>query len=236
MSTSVGVLRTLHQLHCELAERQDRLQRGPQRIKAAQSNVANLEKAYSEQHEKTTAARVAADQKQLQLKTGETKILELRNKLNSCNTNREYQALLQQIAADEMANSVLEDEILEALEKIEQLQVSVGQAQERVDQGKAELAKAEQQVAASAESLKADIQRLKQELAASEKQLPADLRPDYDRMVKARGADGMAPVENDCCSGCYQQITPNLLSKLMMAQVVSCTSCARLLYLPEENP
>ncbi|MDH3717786.1 MAG: phospholipase [Planctomycetota bacterium] len=235
MSVSAGVLRTLHQLHCQLAEQEDRLQRGPQQIKAAQANVARLEQALAEIREKTTAARIAADQKQLQLKTGETKILDLRTKLNTCSTNREYQALLEQIAADEMANSVLEDEILEALEKIEQLQVNVGETEQGVDKSKAELAKVQQQVSSTTDSIKADIERLKQELATAEKQLPEDFRPEYDRTMKVRGADGMAPVENDCCTGCYQQITPNILSKLMMSHVVCCTTCARLLYLPEEG-
>ncbi len=235
MSVSAGVLRTLHRLHCQLAEQQERLQRGPLQIKAAQANVARLQEAFTATREKATAARVAADQKQLQLKTGETKILDLRTKLNTCNTNREYQALLEQIAADEMANSVLEDEILEALDKIEQLQVSVSEAEQGVEKSKAELTKVEQQINSTADSLKSDIERIRQELANAEQQLPSDFRPEYDRMVKAKGAESMAEVENDCCSGCHQQITPNLLNKLLMSQVVCCTSCARLLYLPEAD-
>ena len=59
---------------------------------------------------------MAVDKKQLQLKTGEDKVKDLRYKLNASTSNREYQALLEQIAADEMANSVLADEILEGLD------------------------------------------------------------------------------------------------------------------------
>ena len=66
--------------------------------------------------------RVAADQKQLQLKAGEEKIKDLKRKLNAAASNREYQILKEQIAADDMAKSVLEDEIIEALEKIDQFQ------------------------------------------------------------------------------------------------------------------
>ena len=53
------------------------------------------------------------------LRSGEGKILELETKLNQSSTNREYQALKDQIAADNMANSVLADEILEAMERVD---------------------------------------------------------------------------------------------------------------------
>ncbi len=71
---------------------------------------------------------MAADQKQLQLKSSEDKVKDLRRKLNAAASNREYQALLEQIAADEMANSVLADEILEALEKIDAFQKNLAEA------------------------------------------------------------------------------------------------------------
>jgi predicted nucleic acid-binding Zn-ribbon protein len=70
-------------------------------------------------------AKMAADQKQLQLKSSETKIRDLTAKLNACKTNREYQTLGDQIAADTMAAKVLEDEILEALERIDTLKPAV---------------------------------------------------------------------------------------------------------------
>src|SRR5207244_12436572 len=54
---------------------------------------------------------------------------------------RSYQTMLEQITADEMANSVLEDEILEALDKIERAQQAVAVAEANVAKGQAELNK-----------------------------------------------------------------------------------------------
>ncbi|MEK6250291.1 MAG: hypothetical protein N2C12_19055, partial [Planctomycetales bacterium] len=124
MNSAADTMRLLHRVHRQLADLHDRLNHGPRLIKAHQSKVANLQLEFTTAKENTNAARMSADQKQLQLKSGETKIEDLRNKLNICSTNREYQALVEQIAADEMANSVLEDEILEVLERIETLQIA----------------------------------------------------------------------------------------------------------------
>ena len=62
-----------------------------------------------------------ADDKQLQLKSREDRIEDLRTKLNGANSNKEFQAFKEQIAADEQANLVMQDEVFEALEKIDDL-------------------------------------------------------------------------------------------------------------------
>lgn len=235
MTSTADILRLLHRIHRQLADLRGRLDRGPRVIKAHKANVAALETEQAEAKQAATSARMAADQKQLQLITGETKIADLRTKLNTCSTNREYQALLEQIAADEMANSVLEDEILEALEKIETLQMAIVDAERKVTGGKEEMVKSEQAVCAEADTLKAEVARLETELTEAEKELPEDIQSDYHRIVKTRGEESMAAVEGDICVGCYQQITPNMVNILLMGQIVICKSCGRLLYVAEES-
>ncbi|MGC4006942.1 MAG: hypothetical protein QM811_28970 [Pirellulales bacterium] len=68
------------------------------------------------------------------MKSGELKIEDYRNKLNAAQSNREYQALKDQIAASEMAASVLQDEILEIMEKIDQHKAGVAEAEQGVAQ------------------------------------------------------------------------------------------------------
>ena len=91
------------------------------------SSIARTQLAKTKAEAK--AIRMAADQKQLQLKSNEDKVKDLRRKLNAATSNREYQILLEQIAADEMANSVLADEILEALEKVDGFQTNIAEAE-----------------------------------------------------------------------------------------------------------
>ncbi len=197
--------------------------------------MAHVEEQLTKSQADIKAARVAADQKQLQLKSAEGKIAELKIKLNQANTNREYQALKDQIAADEMATSVLEDEILEALEKIDVLKGMVPEAEKLVAKAKDDLSKLQQHVRAEEESLRADIKRLEGELRQTETSLPDDFREVYQRVVKAKGPDAMAAIEGGSCGGCYQQLTINVVNEINMGRVVLCKSCGRVLYLPEDN-
>ena len=106
MNETGEALRQLHRIHRQLTDLRERLARGPKQIRAGESNVTCLEEDLSKTKEDIKAARIAADQKQLQLKVAEDRIEDLKGKLNACVSNREYQALREQIAADEMATSV----------------------------------------------------------------------------------------------------------------------------------
>jgi predicted nucleic acid-binding Zn-ribbon protein len=235
MTVAAGVLRDLHRIHTQLGDLRERLDRGPKQIKVREINVARADAELTQAKADVKAAKIAADQKQLLLKSGESKILDLKTKLNSANNNREYQALKDQIAADEMANSVFTDEILESLEKIEELQKVIVDAEQKLAKAKEEMAKVQQQVRDQEGHVMADVQRLEVELKEAEKVLPPDFRDAYQRMVKSKGSGAMAAVEGENCGGCFQNITANMMSSLLMNRVVFCQSCGRLLYLPEDR-
>lgn len=235
MSATAGVLRELHRIHRQLNDLRERLDRGPKQIKARQATVAKLEGELAQAKTDSKAARIGADQKQLLLKSGESKIRELKVKLNAASSNREYQALKDQIAADEMANSVLADEILEALEKIDGFGPLVQEAEQNLAKGREELSKGEQQVREQHDLLIGDVNRLEDELKKVEVALPDDIREVYQRVVKSKGSDAMAQVDGETCGGCYHHVTANIISSLLMGKVVCCQSCGRMLYLPEDR-
>jgi hypothetical protein len=231
MSLTGEALAELHRIHRQLADLRNRRERGPKQVKAHEANVAQLEQQRQQAMADSRAAQMAADQKQLQLRSNEDKVHVLQAKLSACSTNREYQALTEQIAADKMAASVLEDEILEALGKIDEMKSAIATATEHLAKGKEELEKTKKSVAAGRESIEADITRLQALLVTAEAALPADFRGEYDRIVRVKHDDAMAEVEGNICGGCYRQITPNMVNYLTMSHIIYCKSCGRLLYL-----
>jgi predicted nucleic acid-binding Zn-ribbon protein len=234
MSVSAAALRELHRIHQQLADLRDRMERGPKQIRAREANVAQLEAQLSTARDRAKQTHMAVDRKQLDLKSGEQKIVDLRVKLNTANSNREYQALIEQIAAAEMAGSVLSDEILEGLEKIDQLGVLTKEAEQSLAAGRQELEKMRRSIEESTTSIRDNITRLEAELAAAERGLPADFKADYQRIVRSKGADSLANAEDGVCAGCGQQITLNMQNELKLSRLVFCKSCGRLLYLAGE--
>lgn len=233
--TASETLRTLHRIHRQLEDLRGRIAAGPRQIAAQTKQLEAAEAGRTSVQEQIKQAKLAADQKQLQLRSAEAKILDLNGKLNACKTNREYQLLTDQIAADTMATKVLEDEILESLEKVDTVQAMLPTAEQAVTAAKKLLDETKARVAAEAAELDAEVARVQAELATTEQELSGDARSLYDRSVKHKGADAMAPLEGESCGGCFQQITGKMASDLLLGQVVMCRSCGRLLYSPESR-
>ncbi len=235
MAVNAEALRELHRIHRQFADLRDRFERGPKQVAARETNLTRMADELGKLQAESKAARVRSDQKQLLLKSGEEKIGSLKSKLNTASSNREYQAFKDQIAADEMANSVLADEILESLEKIDEFQRMIVEAQKKITAAKEELAKVQETVRQESAGLEGEMKRLDALLKEAEAQLPEDFQEAYYRVVKSKGADAMAEVQNGFCGGCYQQLTPNNIAELSMARAIFCKNCGRVIYLPEDR-
>jgi predicted nucleic acid-binding Zn-ribbon protein len=230
MKLTAELLETLHRIHRQLGDLRERLERGPRQLRAREASVAKLQAELASAQDTVKQTRMSADRKQLDLKSSEAKIADWRVKLNSCNSNKEYQTMTEQIAAAEMAGSVLSDEILEALEKVDQLELEVVEARKRHEAGQTDLAKFRDAVAEELRLVQGDVARLEAELAQEEKNIPADFRDSYQRVIRGKGADGLARVEDGVCGGCGQQITLNMQNELLLSKQIFCKACGRLLY------
>jgi len=235
MSVTASALREIHRIHRQLTDLRSRLDRGPRQVRAAEAHLEGLQARTSTAKQALKQTRMAADDKQLQLRQREDRIKDLQGKLNSCSSNREYQALKEQIAADEQANSVLSDEILEALEKIDELQASVGESEEALLQESTEVETLGKKVAEDQAILQSELERITADLHQAEASLPAEIRPDYERMARARGEEALAQVESEMCTGCFQRLSPQTINVLLLGRAVFCSSCGALLYLPEDT-
>jgi predicted nucleic acid-binding Zn-ribbon protein len=235
MSVTANALRELHRIHRQLNDLRDRLERGPKQVRAAEANVRKMEMDLEQTREANKRFRVQADEKQLQLKEREARIEDLQSKLNSCGSNREYQALREQIAADRQANSVLADEILEALDRLDQLSEKVKVADKNLARAKAECAKVHTRVESEQATLSTEMERVRGNLVQAEASLPGDFKAEYRRITKARGEEALAEVDGEVCGGCYHRLSPQTLNELYLGKPVFCKSCGCLMYLPEDR-
>ncbi len=233
MTDSLDTFRTLHRILKQKTDLESRLRRGPQQLAASQTRVNHCEGELDEAKKKVQSARMAADDKQLQLKSREARVENLNAKLNTAASNKEYQAIKEQIAADEQANAVLADETFEMLEKIDELNATVTKIAGRLKTCQDEFAVVASRVEVERAKLESELQRVLGEMQQTEAKLPGDVKSDYLRMVKTRGESSFAEVEGGTCGNCYQTLTHQVLNNLMMKRTVFCSGCGAVLYTPE---
>ncbi|MEZ6133971.1 MAG: phospholipase [Pirellulaceae bacterium] len=235
MTVAASLVQLLHRVNRQKTDLKGQLARGPKMVAAAKAKLKHAEDTAAAAKSKLMQMKVEADSKQLQMKEREEKIVKLHGKLNAAKENREYQALKDQIAADKQANLVLSDEILELLESIDEMVETQKVTEATVAEVRGEVEKIEKQVADKRLVLESELARVEAELVEAEKGLSGDFKREYLRLVAVKGEDAMAELEGNCCSGCYQSLTPQLLDKLLQGQPVLCPACGRLIYQDPER-
>lgn len=231
MLEAVTDLSLLHDLHLKLQDVNEELASGPRQIMVREKRVAAAKQQVTNREAELKAARKLADQKSLDLKSREAKVADLTAKLNQSTSNKEYEAIKSQIAADKAASAVLEDESLEALERVDATIELLAQDKQAVTTTEEQLAKYKAEFAERKLGLDARAAELKQKIQQSETLIPAGhQREKYQRLAATQGADAMASVDEGGCSGCYTQIPMQNRILLNQNEIVFCGSCGRLLY------
>lgn len=232
---SIGAeFRALHDLTIQLKEVQDQLSRGPRQIKARQTRIGEAEGALAEREQELKEARTATDRKNLDLKSKEAHLGDLQGKLNTASSNREYDIIRGQIEADRAAKAVLEDEILEWLDRVDARQKDVAAAKAKIQ----DLQKEARDFATDFENRAAVLHQqesaLKAQVAEAEKALPQEILPQYRRLADAHGADAMASAKGGVCNFCFVSLTAQSRVMLGTGKLLICHSCGRLLYPAEK--
>jgi hypothetical protein len=230
---SLHVLRTLHRLHRQLTDLRGRLEQGPKRVGAAENAAGIRERELAAAQAELKRVKMNADQKQVSLKAAEGKVQDLERKLMAAQSNREYQALKDQIAADKMTGGVIEEEILDALEQIDKQKLVVAAAEKSLAAAQSRLAVVKAEVQKDEPGIRAEVERIEAELKEAETALPAEVADLYQRGVRQKGEDALAVIENSVCGGCHQTVPVNILSQVTLGRPSFCKTCGRLLYVPE---
>ncbi len=230
MSLDFGLLQTLHRMLRQLTDIEDRMRRGPMKVKIVETNETSFATDEAECLSRQDELRRSSNEKTMQLNEREAKIEDMKAKLNACESNKEFQLLKDRIAADLQANSVLQDEILEMLERLDVVNAEVVDAKANHQKSKDETAVMRDKVKLELIELTAEKERVSGELAESEKDLPGTMMDNYRRLVRLKGENSFAVFMIDNCDNCNQRLTTQTISNLMLKKLVYCPGCGAVLY------
>jgi uncharacterized protein len=226
------LLRELHRLRKLVRDAQAEIDRGPRVLKAHQTKLSGQEKALAD-------AKDALKHRKADVLTGEATIKSLHQSLAKHEKQLDSLADPRQIEAKEhdIANTKelivkTEDELLTAMTDVDERTAKVPDLEAAVTKAKADFAVYEKEAAERIVRLKDEVKTATAALAAEEAKIPPAIRGQYDRLVKAHGADAFAAVENQTCTHCRVGITQQGLADLRAGnEFICCRNCGRAQYM-----
>ncbi|MFH1776283.1 MAG: C4-type zinc ribbon domain-containing protein [Candidatus Omnitrophota bacterium] len=187
-----------------------------------------------ENYKKTQLERKA---KELELQTKEESVKKQQLQLYQVKTNKEYSALQLEINKTKADNSLLEEEVIKLLEKIDS-------TKKEIDKEKNELKEDEdltkQKIAAieiAMRELDDKINQLNLQRAQISTKVDKEILARYERIINGKNDSlGIVEVKDSMCCGCFMITPPQVINEIKMNNnLILCERCARILYVKEEG-
>ena len=168
---------------------------------------------------------------ELDIDTRKDSITKLKNQQLETKKNEEFAAMEHSITNYQDEISKLEDSQLELMEKGEELNNSLEEAndihakeQKVVDAELAIIKERKIQFSKKIEESKSDREKIASNI-------DNDLLDQYNRIFKSKKGVAVSELVNDICSGCHMKVTPTTAGMVRAEKVVStCDQCGRILY------
>jgi len=235
-----------------------KLFRADQDLRAAQENydtaarsVRLLERRVNDLSGKLSALQLALREQQskagnmeLDLKTRDEHIEKLRTQQQQAKTNKEYQAFLTEINTEKVDRNKIEEETIKVLEVVERTQGEVKVLQGQLDEEQKKLTETKGQIGGRLAELQTEIDRLRPARDAAYEAVPPKGKAAFDRMAERHEGEAMSPLEKPdrrreeyVCGACQMSLVVDIYNRLHSRdELVACTSCGRLLFIPEDLP
>ena len=235
MIESIEVLKRLQSLKSEINELKEYQERRKQDVQKKKTQIEDKKALAEEKHEEKLSRQKEIDRKELDLKTDEGEITKYNVQLNSIKTNKEYTALCTEIGSKKADMSILEDEILNTMSRLESVNEEYNRLQE-------DLRREEESLKVLIESVDADVRKTDIEIEKIQNDqkkyidaLDENSLKHYNRLSNIKGGKAVVAVIGNVCGGCSMNITTQTLNSLMGgSELVFCQSCSRILYLEEK--
>jgi len=154
-----------------------------------------------------------------------------RSQLMEVKTNKEYQAMLQEISTAEGKISKKEDQVLEGMMVIEEKEQLTEKARREFRQREKEVMRKRSELEEFVSKAQAQIDDLQQEKSQLQAQIPEELIQQYERIATVRNGLALAEAKDQSCQACHVRLRPQLFAEVKTAQeMITCENCNRFLY------
>lgn len=235
MGFNIEALKRLQRIDKEIYDLQEEKQRIPLQIKDNDDKCSIQKETVKSAEEEVKEVKLMLNKQELALQEREDQIKKYNAQLSQVKTNKEYSALQSEISKIKADNSVLEEEIIRILDRVQTAEKKVKVEAERLVEIETEREAKKKELDALLEKNETVIA----ELQSQRNVIIQDVNPEdlsvYEKILKAKEGRALSQISNDACGICSMNLLPQTISEVMMGdKIVFCESCHRILYIQKE--
>ena len=231
MNPQLRPLIDLQTLDLRMTEIKDSQRALPVLLETAQAPLNDITKQVTDLTVLLEAATKERRALEKDIEVHDSQTEKMRTRLSELKTNKEYQAHLFEIEMANKKKSEIEERILVYMEKIEQHQKDIKDAQTKKVEAETRFADEKTRLDAQQVALTAELSELEQKHKEIAVGVEKTLLARYTKLKAARKDQALAPVRNGICFGCKLQISPQLVAQVKRSDaLLFCSFCNRLLY------
>ncbi|MFB3905025.1 MAG: zinc ribbon domain-containing protein [Acidobacteriota bacterium] len=223
----------LQDLDLALKQLREKVRRVPVELSALEQDLAECRKLYESVLKNQEEGDRQRRQMESEVETFRQRLSKYRDQLMSVKTNKEYQAMLAEIANCEREISAKEDQILERMMLTDEWNEKQRAAKKELDAREKEIRAKRQELEAFRTQSESELSQLEGRRTVLRQSLAPELVELYERIATVRHGVAVAPALDQSCQGCHVRLRPQLFNEVKTnLQIIRCESCSRILYYP----
>jgi len=231
LNLKLSPLVELQKLDLRIMEINEIRRKIPDRLHAAEAPLREAAHLLNDTKAAVDAAVKERRSHEHDLEAHEAQTEKMKSRLSELKTNKEYQAHLFEIELANKKRGDFEEKILVWMDKVDQLQRTVKETQEKVKGLEAAFAQEKKLLEEQERALASELTQLDRQRREVSEQVEQGLLERYNQIKAARKDQPLAAVRDGICAGCRLQIPPQLIAEVKRSEDLHlCPYCRRILY------
>jgi len=208
----------------------------PDMINNLESEMQETSSALESFEKEVTEQTLLHKKLDIELAALNQELAKLQKQMQVIKTNKEYDALTNEIVNRKLKISSTEEEILKILTNIDDLKEKIKEYREKLEEvnknNTAQLAYLRKELNSIEDKIKIKEGERKNLTVRIDKRLLST----YERVRKGRGDQVVVTIKKRACTGCYKGIPPQKIQEIRKGeQIFTCDNCGRILIWTEDS-
>ena len=231
LNQKLSPLIDLQKLDLRIMEISEIRRKIPERLHAAESPLREAIQLLNDTKAAVDAATKERRAHEKDLEIHEAQTEKMKSHAASLKTNKEYQAHLFELELANKKRGDFEEKILLAMDKIDQLQKTVKELQEKKTALEKVFTEEKQGLDVQDKELATELAQLELRHREASVRIEKGLLDRYNQVKASRKDQPLAAVRDGICAGCRLQIPPQLIAQVKRSDDLQiCPYCRRMLY------